>query len=165
MSCCLSVVSGYKLGFVGEMCNDNFQRRPNGHSRRSGWRTSKSPQEKNLWYDAILVLAEEWLLPYTTHRVMMASCVTGQMARAMSEIADWDTWEAKVKRLQRTYWSNDLVWLQRHLIRVRDNPRLRMTEEDAPTLDPFDRVRQWVELGSATYLTMREVVWPEVQVD
>ena len=124
----------------------------------------RTPQEKDLWYDAILVMADKWLLPYTTHRVMMASCVTGQMARATTEIEDWDAWEAKVKRLQKTYWLNDLVWLQRHLIRVRDNPRLRITS-NAPDLDPFDRVRQWAELGSATYLTMREVVWPEMQVD
>ena len=123
------------------------------------------PQETDLWYDAILILAEPWLLPYTKHRVMMASCITGQMARATTEIGEWDEWEERVKRLQRMYWSNDLVWLQRHLLRVGDNPRLTLTVEDAPELDPFDRPRRWAELGSATYLTMREVVWPEDQVD
>ena len=125
----------------------------------------RTPQDKDLWYDAIQVMADPWLLPYTKHRVMMASCVTGQMARATTEIKEWDAWEKKIKKLQKMYWSNDLVWLQRHLLRARDNPRLKMTVEEAPELDPFDRVRRWVELGSATYLTMREVVWPEEQVD
>ena len=125
----------------------------------------RTPQEKDLWFDAIQVMAEDWLLPYTKHRVMMASCVTGQMVRTTSEVQEWEAWEAKVKRLQKIYWSNDLVWLQRHLLRAGDNPRLKMTEDEAPELDPFDRVRRWVELGSATYLTMREVVWPEDQVD
>ena len=102
----------------------------------------RTPQEKDMWHDAIQVMADGWLLPYTKHRVMMASCVTGQMARATTEIEDWEAWEEKIKSLQRIYWSNDLVWLQRHLIRVRDNPRMKMKEDDAPELDPFDRVCQ-----------------------
>ena len=123
------------------------------------------PEEKDLWHDAILVMAERWILPYTKHRVMMASCITGQMARATKEIEAWDDWEAKIRSLQKTYWSNDLVWLQRHLVRQRDNPRSRATLDDLPEMDPFDRVREWVELGSATYLTMRDVLWADSQLD
>ena len=110
-------------------------------------------------------MAERWILPYTKHRVMMASCITGQMAKVTKEIEAWDAWESKVKDLQKTYWSNDLVWLQRHLICQRDNPWSRATLEDLLQMDPFDRVHEWVELGLATYLTMRDVLWAESQPD
>ena len=87
------------------------------------------------------------------------------MTKATREIASGDKWEAKVKDLQQTYWSNNLVWLQRHLIRQRDNLRSRTTLEDAPQIESFDWVCEWVELGSATYLTMRDVLWAESQLD
>ena len=103
--------------------------------------------------------------PYTKHRVMMASCITGQMAWATKQIMGWDDWEKRVKHLQRQCWANNLVWLQRHLIRVQDDPRMRRRKEDAPELDPFDHVREWVELGSATYLTIRDTLWADSQVD